>query len=222
MSQTLLTTAARVQAKLDPQGKEGGGFDGLITALIREASGRAEAICERSFKKPSTDYTHDLDGTGTDVLYLPEGPIQSVTSIHFVEYSEGTAGARNETLTEVEEYEYLTENLIGDGPPRSYGFGKLVRMNGVWSCGKKNYRVVWSGGYDFAPDPAIQDAELGQLPEALIEAVTRYVVARFHTTPAEGQISRSVGDVDLTPIPEANLMTAFERALRDFRRVPVP
>lgn len=70
------------------------------------------------------------DGTGTDVLVLPQRPVDSVDSI--LDYDGNEIDSTDWVLTDI---------------------GTLVRPGGVWTKGRQNFTITYSHGWEDADIP---------------------------------------------------------------------
>lgn len=215
MSSLLLTSVERVKRRLDPQ-NEGSAWaashDALLLELVRAVSEDAERICDRRFLAPSSDYVHDLDGTGTSRLYLTEGPLVSVTSVAYLSRSKDSGGDAVVTATTVDAGDYLTGGLRTDG---CVGLGYLDRVSGVWTVGRRNVRVTYTAG--FVDDVETTDGQTGGVPQSLIDAATARVAALFQAnTELAGLQSRDLDNAAKVTIPMESLDRAWVRSLAPF------
>lgn len=205
---TRLTTLARVKGMVfSGSDDDTGEHDELLDRLIDEVSDQIERLCGRTFAK--ADYTEYYDGTGTDTLYLRQGPLVTVTSVQIVEYSDAGDGSQQETLTDVEAYQYVLGGKRADG---RIGAGFLRLLSGVWTEGVLNYKVVYSAGFEDD-----RDVGEGNIPQGLVRVATSHVAAVFNLRGLEGLTSREVGDGSMTTIPDENLQRALVRAITPFR-----
>lgn len=174
-------------------------WDALLATLILEVDGDLLGRMGRVIE--SASFTEYPDGDGTPLLMLDQGPLVSVTSVNAVEYSEGVAGARTETLTEIYPYQYLeralaSENYIG----RAY-----LEGNGwSWSPGRRNYKVEYVGGF-------------AAVPKKIEKLATECVGFAFMTREALGMASKTIGDAQTNPLTPVQLDNAIERALRPYK-----
>jgi hypothetical protein len=177
----LLTSRARVKERLvNITGTE---FDDLFDSLISEVSVRMQdEMGGRTL--PEATYTEYHDGHGLSRLWLREGPLVSVTSLNHVSYSDGGSGARSETLTEVYPYQYVLEGTRDEGHRHR---GSLKRLGGIFTEGSRNYKVVYTAGYD-------------PLPEGMVNIATDWVIAAFHWREGYGQQGQfGQGTLNLKP-----------------------
>lgn len=206
---TRLTTLDRVkQVILGDSAEDTGTHDELLDVMIDEVSDRIERLCDRVFA--AADYTEYYDGSGTDTLYLRQGPLVSVTSVDSIVYSDAGDGSQSETETDVDAYQYV---LGGKRAVGYVGVGCLRLLGGVWQRGTLNYKVVYNAGFVDDTDGSTENG----IPQALVRAATSYAAAMFNLRGLEGLMSREVGDSSRTTIPDANLDQALIRAIAPFR-----
>lgn len=100
-----------------------------VTQLIDVASVRANQYTGR--KLAARDSTIVLDGSGSSMLFLPDYPINAITSVKI----DSSRDWDNDAVTD-----YYADND-----------GILIR-NTVWPAGRRNVQVVGNFGYDEIPD----------------------------------------------------------------------
>ena len=120
---------------------------GDITLDIRNrAVARAAQFIYGSVQGTSSDKTNpfatgsfseQLDGTGHDALYLSHWPITAVTSI---------TDKDDVDLGLVKDTDYFIVDSIANGDYVGY----LLRKSKRWTEGKRNYKVVYTAGFDLA------------------------------------------------------------------------
>jgi len=207
---TVLTDTARIASLLDSSVT--GALDGhnvLLETLVIEVSDAIEFYLGRILA--STTHTHYFDGTGAPTLILRQGPLVSVTSVQSVEYVDGGAGARSETLTTIDPFTYVEEGQRSEG---FVGVAALRLLSGAWTPGSRNYKVVYVAGWDVLDTGGSND-----IPEAIVAQATKEAAARFNTRTLDGLASRTVGDgsIDISTIPQHSLDATRVRALAAFR-----
>lgn len=202
-----LVTLTNVKARLDPESSYlGTSFDTLITSLINEVSDKIERAIGHPLLEKSR--THYLDGDGDDVLVLPGGPLVSVGGVWHIEYGSdgGDPPTRTETATALGTANYHLDGLRSED---HWGLARLLRIDGVWLKGTRNYKVTWTGG--------IATDDTG-VPEALRMLALDMVSAAFLTRDAKGLITKEIADNEaLQPVSELNLDRAMRRAIAPFR-----
>lgn len=134
---TDLTTLEKVRAYLGLT--DDSADDAPLAALIDAASEAIEHHCGRAFALAERTELHD--GTGTDTLLLRARPVASVASVH----DDPARGFGPETA--------LDPDRIVIYP----GEGVLKRVDGVFTRGLRNVRVVHTAGYATVP-PAVEQA----------------------------------------------------------------
>jgi hypothetical protein len=213
MNANALTSLLRVKRHLaatDPTTLDG--FDDVFEDLINQESDRLEAKLGRTVREQT--YTRYLSGDDTTVLRLPEGPLDSVTSVDLVEYDDAGDGSREETLTEVEEYQRLEGGLRDDG---YLGLGWIERIDGsTFAAGRRNYKVVFVAGFELTTEDVADDPTQVGAPEALIRWATYRVAATFVNREAPGLLSRSIGDGTQAYLSAKQMDDAEDRVLNPF------
>lgn len=192
----LMTTRDVVKRRL---GLEDSEFDTLLDDILAEVSAYMQDEIDHAILQAT--YTDYLDGTGGDTLFLRNGPLVSVTTLHSVAYSDGGAGARAETLTAVDEAIRVEGGLRSEG---HLGRGWIRLLNGgTFTPGRRNYRAVYVGG--FAAVPAMLSHA------AVVECVRQFNIREVH-----GLRSKSTGDDNVEPAPPAAGDAALMRAMRPY------
>jgi hypothetical protein len=103
----------------------------LKNTLINIASDFIGRYCENKFL-PLTTYTNEAyDGNGTNIMYLKNKPIVSVTAVKVWDtYNDESS----DTLVEHDDY---TVNIV-DG---------YIYKRSPWSRGEQNYKITYQAGY---------------------------------------------------------------------------
>jgi hypothetical protein len=148
--------------------------DGVDLAL-EGACSICSTVAEQTFPEATT--TIVLDGSGTDVLVLPDVPVSSVTSV--------SVGGSATTA-------YVQDN------------GLLLKQSGTWSRGRRNVEVKYRHGYSSSAIPAdVKMVALNVAGRLLVQAPTnaiqeqvgdvsrRYAVAATDLTANELRILRA-------------------------------
>lgn len=191
----LLTTTARCRTRLGIDTA----FDTILDDIVAEVSGRIQDELGRAVLEAS--YTDYLDGSGTDWLLLRQGPLVSVASVNLVTYEDDGGGGRQETLTEVEEWQRLDQGLRAEG---HLGAGSVRMAHGQrFTPGRRNYRVAYTAGFS-------------TVPESLAHVATLDAVAEFNLREVHGLRSKSTGDASVDPVGLAAADAARTRALRPY------
>ena len=205
-----LTTLALIKTRLfsgtsdvDP----GSDYDTLIGELINDVSDHIGQRCDRVFGEAT--HTEYPDGSGTDTLLLSQGPLVSVTSVNTVEYGDDGVGARTETLTAVDEADRLEVGLRAEN---AIGLAGIRLRSGIFTKGRRNYKVIYVGGF-----LSVLDGTAGDIPLALRDAATAHVSALFNLRGLEGIATKDVGDGSRSTIPTVSLDAALDRAIAPFR-----
>ncbi len=180
LSDDALVTWLGIKARLDLEDSQ----QTLVESLIDVASVRANAHTRRSLA--ARDATVYVDGTGTDVLPLPNYPINSVDNVYIDQYREFSSDS------EVTEYTIDTDSL--------WRWKK-------WRKGTKNVKVVGNFGYETTPD---------DLEESIYQLVNYWLespnVGWLETGSAEagGYQTRYVGVLDV-PFQIRNVWDVYRR-----------
>ena len=197
-----LTTLPRVKERLI--GVAGaaeflsGNADALLTSLISEQSAKAHRMMNRIIN--AATYVQHYTGDGTQRMYLRQGPLVDLTLLQKVEYSGTTS--RVETLTTIEEAEYIEGGFVFEG---ATGRGWVELLDDVFENFRpRNYVMTFTAGFD-------------NIPEDIVCTVTNRVLAAFVTRDAEGLESRIVGESAITKISAKASDDAMLRALAHWR-----
>lgn len=139
----------------------------IASAAIRRRVGRTFAASDREF---------DLNGTGTNVITLPEPPVTSVTSVAVIDDS------GNETEVDFDQYRLDPDD------------GILVRLGGrCWPRGFRNVLVDAVVGYRL---PAAEDdsgtLDAPELPED-IQGVVASLAGRIADSGSTGSATSTTG-----------------------------
>ena len=114
-----LTTLADVKEYLDIEADDNA-YDSLIQRLITASSSQVETYCNRVFE--TQDYSESYDGNASDILFMNNTPIVSVTSL----------------------------SIEGEGldPDEFKVYDDYVRLvSGLFTPGQLNVSVQYSAGY---------------------------------------------------------------------------
>ena len=198
----LLTTLARVKERLG-FASSNTTWDDLLNSLISEISARAKDITGRVLTEAT--YTEYYDGTGTDTLYLRQGPLVSVSSVYSVSYGSDGIGGRTETTSLLDSSSYVPDGLRSEG---WRGCGKIRLLGGTWTSGTRNWKVTYTAGYD-------------TVPESLVHFATNWVVSAFLTRECYGLASRVVGEGSVTPVPLETVEKMLQLQLAPYAKLPV-
>ena len=198
----LLTSLARVKERLG-LASSNTTWDDLLNSLISEISYKAQDITGRVLTEAT--YTEYYDGTGTDTLYLRQGPLVSVSAVYSVSYGSDGAGGRTEETSELDASNYVLDGLRSEN---WRGCGKIRLLGGVWTEGVRNWKVTYTAGYD-------------TVPEGLVHFATNWVVSAFLTRECFGLVEKAIGDGSITPVPLESAESMFRLQLAPYTRVPV-
>jgi len=198
----LLTTLARVKERLG-FASSNTTWDDLLNSLISEISNKAKDITGRVLTEAT--YTEYYDGTGTDTLYLRQGPLVSVSSVYSVSYGSDGAGGRSESTSLLDPSNYVLDGLRDEN---WRGCGKIRLLGGTWTEGVRNWKVTYTAGYD-------------TVPESLVHFATNWVVSAFLTRECFGLASKVIGDGSITPVPLDTAEAMFRLQLAPYAKLPV-
>jgi len=128
----------------------------VIDDLISEVSYRIQQdVLHRWIAAQA--WTEYIDGNDDRLLLLAQGPVNTVTSVHYVAYESDGANGMQEDTTEVYAYEYLVHGLASESERSA---GMLRKLTGVWHRGARNYKVVYNAGFTDVPEPIVSAATL--------------------------------------------------------------
>ena len=169
-------------------------YDGMINSIIAEVTDRIRQKLDSRFLFERTTVEY-VDGSGTLDLFLREGPLISVSSVYTVEYGDDGFGARTETLTLVDESEYVLEGLRAND---YIGVGWISRLGSYWLRGQRNYKITYDAGFS-------------ALPAGVQSAATRLVLAEINRRPGLDLVW--LGDYRIEQTDEKKLDDAINATL---------
>lgn len=154
--------------------------DTAIEAIIPKVSTLVKNYCRTTFVDYVNDAKVDNTNGGTDVIYLKEYPILSVSG---VEYSEDY-GQTYTDLVEFTDYVFDVENTAIRALPADVEFPSLI--NG--------YKITYYAGYETLPD---------DLKVAILDLVTYYLKndGSVHSPKAPGTNSVQIEYITSTALP---------------------
>lgn len=163
------------------------------TAIVSAACGAVRAYTGQTLTAGTA--TVYIDGSGTDVLHLPENPINAA----------GTVIESGGTLTLDSDYK-VTEEALYRIPGTVTPDGDWCWLRDYWWPGRQNVAVTYEYGYDSVPE------ELKQ--------VTILIAARLYNQPATGGIAfQSLGEYSVRYDSAGSDLTRVERdLLRIYKR----
>ena len=171
-------------------------FDTQIGTLLAVAQEMIEDACGRpagGFE--SATWTQDVNGFGTELIFVPCWPVSSITSISYIDDSGGLT-ALDSTSYRAGDGGLLTRTGVSRGRVTGDPFATVLdqtpyEVSPQFSEGKKNYRVVYSGGY-------------GTIPQRLKMAVWRLTDTMRANIGQDPTITgESIGDYSYTKDPAA-------------------
>jgi hypothetical protein len=152
-----LTTIDRVKAFADVRNDAS---DALLTDLVTGASAYVKQWLARSLHQAV--YTMWFDGTGGDVMFLPEWPVVSVSTVSIDERVIQPASGPKETGYRWDKY-------------------SVWLNNDRWSRGRGNCLIGWTAGYTDQT-----------MPRDIVEAVTELVALVYRDRDRLGLVSKSM------------------------------
>lgn len=171
MAGTDYTTVARVKRAMFP-GEEASPpttHDGLIGDIITEVTDRIRKKLGNREIDHQSNIEEYADGTGTERLWLREGPLTAVNSVKLIEYSDDGLGAQVETETTVVAADYVLGNIRDEGA-LGRGFIDLLGSAATWTKGRRNYKVDYNAGF-------------ATVPVILTDVATRAVLVEINQRP---------------------------------------
>lgn len=148
----LVETSVEAEDLPDLSETEFGDLDGLIKALLDEATSLIDRYTNRDFAHHENE-TASIDGNGRDSIQLPrQWPIIEIHSIEV---------GGNE-LPE-DEYRVKPGRNLSD-----WNSGIIERKNSVWPEGWENIEIELDWGFEETP-PAIDDLAEGIVSDAILE-----------------------------------------------------
>lgn len=190
-----LTTLTNLKEQLDLVGSHVNLPDSYLYRVIDRAGARCEAIVGRELE--SATFTEYVDGCGTRSLELRRGPITSVTSVSYVEYS----GTGIETARALAVGDYFFYGRVADGWKLP---GRIESNGSVFTQGQRNYKVVYVAGFATIPN---------DLEQAALYAAVTFINTRKDAATA----SRDVGSGALQFILPADSDEHLHRLLAPYR-----
>jgi len=192
-----LTTRALVKSHLG-LGDSSTTHNVLIDSLVTGLSSQLQSRSGRHFG--SWVHTETYDGLGVGRLWLEQGPLQSVTSIEELSYSDA-----GEAALELDAWRYEgvgRSSELGGDDRRAH----IVRLDGgKFSRGVRNWRVIYTAGYV-------------NIPAGLTMDCTRLVVAHFRRRDIEGLVSKGSVDLSATPLDPTDLDRMADRIAAQWRQ----
>jgi len=145
-----------------------------IESLINTATDFMENYCGgRRFKK--TTYTDELiDGNGTQMLFTPQMPIISITSIY-------------------RHYVFTDDDLYDSDYYKVYLNEGYIYRNAGWILGMQNIKITYIAGYDFDTDG---------IPPELENICNTLVSMKYESVSKMGIKSEKIGQYSVTYLNE--------------------
>ena len=138
-------------------------YDTILNELIDNYDKFIKHLIERSFN--STEYTEYYDG-GKKELYIKEYPIDSSATLT-VYYNSHTQA--DPSWNEIDSSNYVVYYDEG-----------IIRHYGTFPVGKRNIKIIYTGGYSIVPDD--------------LELLAKQLVAKaFEQRKAQGKTRESLG-----------------------------
>ena len=170
---------------------KGDPYDDLLDDLILRATSRIESMLGYAVEDSArTDY---LDGTDTPYLFLPSGPLVTLTQVDCVSHGE------SDTETTLDAWRYV---LHGQASTGHKGRGWITRIDGSTFATGSNvqWKVQHTSGFAAVP--------------ADIEGLATWLVAsEFQGREAAGLLSKSVGDTTVNILSPERFDEHIKRVL---------
>lgn len=147
--------------------------DTIIAALILSVDSFVNMYCNRTIEAAS--YTHYFDGNGSKEMFLPEYPINSITSIH--DDTERAFGAA--ALIASTDYVFYKES------------GRVVLFQGgYFTEGFQNIKVVYNAGYSSVP------AAIEQAAKEIVAYMFKIGKTKMRTVSVEEEVQQFLDEND--------------------------
>jgi hypothetical protein len=140
-----LTTTDDVKEQIKIVGNDD---DALLDRLVLVADSMIENALGRKVKTDT--YTLFVDGSGKRILWLPQGPLTSITSVSDVTYNPVTG---TPTPTAIDVGQYFAGGLEADG---HIGLSWIEGYAFSWIRGQRNYKVIVDAGFTTVPNDITQ------------------------------------------------------------------
>ena len=129
----MLVTLADMKAYLNIESSDTA-YDDIITDMINAVGAQFDNYTNRTLE--ADDYTLQIDGSGLDHIFLPDYPINSITSLHID--TDRVFG---------DDAEISTSNYV-----KYDASGKITLVSNSWWCGKfpaeaQCVKIVYNAGY---------------------------------------------------------------------------
>lgn len=180
-------------------------WDTQLAVMVPAAQDAAERFCERKFDEDT--YTEVTSGEGSEYLFLPNTPIESITSITYLSES------GDQTVVDSDAYRFDPNTGVVWRLSGADGWG--IGCRAKWTEGFRNYSVVYKGGYDAGGTPA---------PASLKAALYGIIDAMLAKSPGGGLgpapqfQSEALGDYNYTRLATSEELASIRAALAPFRR----
>lgn len=131
-------------SRIDP-----GDADIFLEGLILQCSGAISTFCSRKFAQ--TTHTEIHNGNGKETLILRHMPI--TTPLSTVTDGGIYLDSNRVFATALTEWSSSTGDYVVKSDGQEEGGGYIYRVNGVFSKGIQNLKIVYQAGYTTIPDP---------------------------------------------------------------------
>ena len=191
------------------RGVSGSDYDSTIAVLVPIAQRWVERVCGRTeggFESDNAPFTEKLDGTGTQVIQVSNGPISSITSIKFGNGTQSTIDAstysfQNRTIMRIPKRGGATLHIDDWGDTIPFG---VRRPN--FPDGFQNIEVVYTAGY-----------ASGSIPDDLKYVIYRLVDHYLESRGRDIEKQAEVLTTNYTLRPPEQLQSALLDLLRPWR-----
>lgn len=195
-----LTTVARFKTYA---GITSSSDDTLLEIFINQATESIENYCDRRFKQ--TTYTNvEIDGTGSEQLFLDQYPVDSGSTFTL---QERDSAENDNDWSSIDSEDYFVD----------YDAGIIFRVaRSKWGTGKKRYRVTYTAGYDYDNTTTfLTDTIAGDLEYA----IWLLVQAQYNRRQGGSGIEQeSIGDYSVTYSKDINENDELKNILDKYAR----
>ena len=145
-----------------------------LSFLITSVSGWVQGYCERNLAGPQV-YTFTIDGNGQDAIFLPEGPVVSISSVT-------VDGVPIPASPGAPTYGYMATDC------------EVVIIGGRFNRGRRNVVITYSAGYPYTFTAGATPAAdtLTGTPGDLRWAVVETVALRYRRRASLGKTSEGL------------------------------
>lgn len=199
-----LTTLEQVKRQMVVEDKDQRLVQQLITAV-------SQAVLRRTSRRVLNrilEFTDSIDGTGGEMLFLPDGPITVISSVLV-----GLTPVSPSPDSVSGGYVVLDNALLARPGMLGIGYGRGDR----WPRGKRNIVVHYEAGYSAVSDPP-GDPLFNGAPSDLGQAVTDVVVQQYKRKDWVDQASKTIAEGEVLSFRNWEWPPFVENILRAYRR----